>query len=162
MALIKCNECNQEISDMATACPKCGFPVKVVTEDTPQKILAGVIAKIIKDSREMKISAWVYVIVSIIILCVVIYIISGFWLPKNLELSSLISDAHLIKNPTEKEEMLLLINAFKLIKQIVEWFAGFGLGFIGLMMLLISMSWFNRARTNRALIQKLNTVIEKI
>ena len=29
MALIKCIECGQEISDMATACPKCGKPTSV-------------------------------------------------------------------------------------------------------------------------------------
>ena len=28
MALIKCSECGQEISDTATACPKCGAPVR--------------------------------------------------------------------------------------------------------------------------------------
>jgi stage II sporulation protein M len=28
MALIKCAECGQEISDMAKACPKCGFPIQ--------------------------------------------------------------------------------------------------------------------------------------
>jgi DNA-directed RNA polymerase subunit RPC12/RpoP len=30
MALIKCNECGQEISDKATACPKCGKPTGLV------------------------------------------------------------------------------------------------------------------------------------
>jgi len=29
MALIKCTECGQEISDMAQACPKCGKPTRV-------------------------------------------------------------------------------------------------------------------------------------
>jgi DNA-directed RNA polymerase subunit RPC12/RpoP len=29
MALVKCVECGQEISDMATACPKCGRPTRV-------------------------------------------------------------------------------------------------------------------------------------
>jgi hypothetical protein len=28
MALIKCPECNSDISDQAPACPKCGFPIK--------------------------------------------------------------------------------------------------------------------------------------
>lgn len=30
MALIKCNECGQEISDIAAACPKCGKPTGVI------------------------------------------------------------------------------------------------------------------------------------
>lgn len=28
MALIKCPECNKEISDKAKKCPNCGFPIK--------------------------------------------------------------------------------------------------------------------------------------
>lgn len=28
MALIKCLECNNEISDKAEFCPKCGFPIQ--------------------------------------------------------------------------------------------------------------------------------------
>jgi hypothetical protein len=28
MALIKCPECGREVSDQATACPQCGFPIK--------------------------------------------------------------------------------------------------------------------------------------
>ena len=27
MALIKCPECGKEISDKATACPNCGYPI---------------------------------------------------------------------------------------------------------------------------------------
>lgn len=29
MALIKCNECGHDVSDRASACPHCGFPVAV-------------------------------------------------------------------------------------------------------------------------------------
>jgi ribosomal protein L7/L12 len=28
MALIKCPECSNEVSDKAAACPKCGYPIK--------------------------------------------------------------------------------------------------------------------------------------
>ena len=34
MALIKCNECGNEISDKATTCPKCGNPLQTSTEET--------------------------------------------------------------------------------------------------------------------------------
>jgi predicted amidophosphoribosyltransferase len=27
MALIKCPECNEEVSTFATTCPKCGYPI---------------------------------------------------------------------------------------------------------------------------------------
>ncbi|MCP4748774.1 MAG: zinc-ribbon domain-containing protein [Desulfobacteraceae bacterium] len=32
MALIKCNECNNEVSDKANACPKCGAPIAAARE----------------------------------------------------------------------------------------------------------------------------------
>ena len=35
MALITCPECNQQISDRATACPHCGYPLPVATSDMP-------------------------------------------------------------------------------------------------------------------------------
>ena len=36
MALIKCTECGQEISDMATACPKCGKSIDVQLKTKPK------------------------------------------------------------------------------------------------------------------------------
>ncbi len=36
MALVKCSECGQEISDMATACPKCGKPTGVQLKAEPK------------------------------------------------------------------------------------------------------------------------------
>lgn len=32
MALINCNECNQEVSDKAVSCPKCGAPIATAQE----------------------------------------------------------------------------------------------------------------------------------
>jgi DNA-directed RNA polymerase subunit RPC12/RpoP len=40
MALIKCTECGQEISDMATACPKCGRPTGVVVKTKSPSVTA--------------------------------------------------------------------------------------------------------------------------
>ncbi len=34
MALISCNECSKQISDKATACPQCGYPLKQPTKGT--------------------------------------------------------------------------------------------------------------------------------
>jgi len=31
MALIKCPECSNEVSDQAASCPKCGYPLKAAT-----------------------------------------------------------------------------------------------------------------------------------
>ena len=30
MALIKCPECGAEVSDKAEACPKCGYPIRIM------------------------------------------------------------------------------------------------------------------------------------
>ena len=32
MALINCSECNQEVSDKAESCPKCGAPIATAQE----------------------------------------------------------------------------------------------------------------------------------
>ena len=37
MALIKCPECKQEISDKAGACPSCGYSVKATTVEQTSK-----------------------------------------------------------------------------------------------------------------------------
>ena len=34
MALIKCPECGKEISDKASSCPSCGYPIYNATEET--------------------------------------------------------------------------------------------------------------------------------
>jgi len=45
MALIKCRECQKEISDRAVACPHCGTPVTLVQ----QKQETGSFSKIVKN-----------------------------------------------------------------------------------------------------------------
>jgi ribosomal protein L7/L12 len=35
MALIKCPECSNEVSDKAIACPKCGFPLQPASQPQP-------------------------------------------------------------------------------------------------------------------------------
>ena len=40
MALIKCPECNTEISDKAESCPKCGCPIQKKEIGKPQKIVS--------------------------------------------------------------------------------------------------------------------------
>jgi tetratricopeptide (TPR) repeat protein len=37
MALIQCNECNEQVSDEAVACPHCGAPIKDGTKKKPKK-----------------------------------------------------------------------------------------------------------------------------
>ncbi len=36
MALMKCAECGQDVSDQALACPHCGFPVKAAEKEADQ------------------------------------------------------------------------------------------------------------------------------
>ena len=49
MALIKCNECQKEISDKATTCPNCGAPVVAppAPAANPEKQIAAVIVVIL-------------------------------------------------------------------------------------------------------------------
>ena len=42
MSLVKCQECGQEISNQAVACPKCGHPVNVVpVVKKPNRVMAA-------------------------------------------------------------------------------------------------------------------------
>lgn len=51
MALIKCPECNKEISDKATACPNCGYPIA--------KVSASGIVKIRMPRTEQIADGWI-------------------------------------------------------------------------------------------------------
>ncbi len=44
MSLIKCEECGNEISDMATSCPHCGCPIEEEQEEEKNGILYNVIS----------------------------------------------------------------------------------------------------------------------
>ena len=35
MALIKCPECQSEVSDKAKTCPKCGYPIDEIAKNEP-------------------------------------------------------------------------------------------------------------------------------
>lgn len=43
MSLIKCPECNSEISDKANACPKCGKPISTDSQEKPQDSLKTIL-----------------------------------------------------------------------------------------------------------------------
>lgn len=47
MALIKCPECQKEISDSAVSCPNCGHRLKAMSDQTKKIIIAFVIVVII-------------------------------------------------------------------------------------------------------------------
>lgn len=36
MAIIKCPECGQDVSDKATSCPKCGYPINKIEIETEE------------------------------------------------------------------------------------------------------------------------------
>src|ERR1700722_11232656 len=54
MALLKCPECSNEVSDKATSCPKCGFPLQSLTAPPAGDIDSLIIQTL---SREGKIAA---------------------------------------------------------------------------------------------------------
>ena len=77
MALIKCQECGEEISDQAAVCPHCGYPVKKIERKAEIKVslkrkvlplvlaimliaLAVFAALYIKQSSEKKIKQDIY------------------------------------------------------------------------------------------------------
>src|SRR5437867_7706682 len=55
MALIRCPECSNEISDNATGCPKCGYPIQSATPQPPKNDLDALLKETL--ARDGKISA---------------------------------------------------------------------------------------------------------
>ncbi|MBO5023092.1 MAG: zinc ribbon domain-containing protein [Clostridia bacterium] len=60
MALIKCPECNKEISDKAGSCPNCGYPIsKLIKGDTvrikmPNNVVEGLLRLFSSRKAEVK------------------------------------------------------------------------------------------------------------
>lgn len=54
MALIKCPECGKEVSDKATACIHCGFPLSAITQNTKQQQKTATIVNQINVKAPMK------------------------------------------------------------------------------------------------------------
>lgn len=62
MALIKCKECGQEISDTITTCPKCGYHM--------ERGISGEIKEMEKIVKFEKIIGWINIIMAVVILIV--------------------------------------------------------------------------------------------
>lgn len=70
MALIKCPECQNEVSDKATSCPHCGFPIHNVEEnDNPEVVKESQekSPKIKKEKRKGKIKV---VVISLLLILI--------------------------------------------------------------------------------------------
>ena len=74
MALIRCPECNREISDKATACPGCGHPMNVGTQACSEK------ERLLKEAEEKDKKfiqkAAVVMTAGVIIMLVLIFVLS--------------------------------------------------------------------------------------
>lgn len=76
MALIKCPECNKEISDKVKACPYCGYPFE--QQEEAQKFeISSVNIKMKKENKKK------IIILVIIICCVIVVGFIGFKVYKN-------------------------------------------------------------------------------
>ncbi len=63
MSLIQCSECNNEVSDKASSCPKCGAPIASNNEN----IAAGANLKTIQEtSKKFKLQALISIFLIII------------------------------------------------------------------------------------------------
>ena len=64
MALIKCSECGQMISDKATKCPKCGCPTKVEMVRHQEDVARDMPVNYEEESHTNK---WLYVIIALLL-----------------------------------------------------------------------------------------------
>jgi hypothetical protein len=72
MALIKCPECGSDISTLATACPKCGYPVNNIDRKASQQNLNNISQNINpKRKSYRKIIIWTLILTSLIIIALV-------------------------------------------------------------------------------------------
>lgn len=81
MALINCPECNQEISDQAAKCPKCGYPIKAEQrKEAVASAISAVGATAVRVKRKVP---WKIVLIVAVALCVVVvggfFIFRDFW-----------------------------------------------------------------------------------
>ena len=63
MALLKCPECDSQVSDKAQCCPKCGFPVKDMIE---------IERKTIQEKKRAKRKKMVEIVLAVVVVCVVV------------------------------------------------------------------------------------------
>ena len=75
MALIRCSECNKEISEKAKVCPNCGSPIELSTEEKQ---------KAVQDNEKQQTTAIIIAIVSIISILLLIYA-GASWLWNGLD-----------------------------------------------------------------------------
>ena len=62
MALIKCLECQSEVSDQAPTCPKCGFPFKKESSspETVQRVVVDQVKNVELTSKKWKIMKLIF------------------------------------------------------------------------------------------------------
>lgn len=74
MALIKCSECGQMVSDKAVRCPKCGCPTKEKTvlhqEDAARNVMP------VYDEEESHTNKWLYVVIALLLAAIAG---GGYW-----------------------------------------------------------------------------------
>ncbi len=68
MALIKCSECGQMISDKATKCPKCGSPPKEKTVLHHEDVASDDMP--VYEEEENHTSKWLYVVIALLLVAV--------------------------------------------------------------------------------------------
>lgn len=113
MALIKCPECEKEISDKVKSCPNCGYPIEMDDNETQKVELSSVNIKLDKDKKS-KITRGIALITVILLLCA-----GGYFFIKSQNKKSkteeyknnvIILKAAMISSGTEAEELLNLIS----------------------------------------------------
>ena len=84
MALIRCPECDREVSDIAKNCPHCGFPLHIIENVTeePQKSDRvhysrpnGTLPK--REEKPKKKKTWIWIVLGIFVLFVLIGLSGG-------------------------------------------------------------------------------------
>ncbi len=113
MALIKCPECNAEISDQAIACPNCGCPIKKESTE-----------KVVKTKKLKKIPAFVWAIPLVLVVVILMICILNRSKVDTIDGIAIIAEkagySYTIEKPANDEITISLNDGSLTVKELTE------------------------------------------